>query len=56
MSLPSENIRELEEAISSFLTSFELVFDNDWDMTKGSLVTQLQLCHPLSEAPASQKL
>lgn len=34
MSCPSENIRELEEAISSFAISFELVFDNDWHMTK----------------------
>ena len=37
MNRPSENMHELEEAISSFLTSFEIVFDNDWDMTKNCI-------------------
>jgi hypothetical protein len=34
MNRPSENMQELEEAISRFATMFELVFDNDWEMTK----------------------
>jgi hypothetical protein len=37
MHRPSESVRELEEAISSFITSFELVFDNDWEMTKSCI-------------------
>jgi Uma2 family endonuclease len=34
MDRPSEHIRELEEAISRFIISFELVFGIDWDLTK----------------------
>lgn len=37
MDSPSQTVRELEEAISKFITSFELVFDNDWEMTKGCI-------------------
>ncbi|NET70453.1 MAG: hypothetical protein F6K62_05495 [Sphaerospermopsis sp. SIO1G2] len=29
--------RELEEAISNFIISFEGVFDHDWDMTKNCI-------------------
>lgn len=37
---PSENLRELETAISNFVTSFELVFDNDWQVTKNCITDQ----------------
>lgn len=37
MDRPSENVRKLEEAISDFVTSFELVFDIDWQMTKNCI-------------------
>jgi len=37
MDRPSESMREIEEAVSSFVSSFELVFDNDWEMTKNCI-------------------
>ncbi|MGB5771871.1 MAG: hypothetical protein WBM32_18690 [Crocosphaera sp.] len=43
MHRPSENISELEEAISQFITSFELVFEYDWEMTKNSIADDLYI-------------
>ena len=37
MNNQSDNDRELEEAISDFVSIFELVFDNDWEKTKSSI-------------------
>ena len=35
-----ENIHELEEAIAEFVSSFKLVFDYDWEMTKLSIFSK----------------
>jgi len=37
MDRPSQRVHELEEVISKFITNFELVFDNDWEMTQSCI-------------------
>jgi hypothetical protein len=44
MDSPSQRVHELEEAISKFITSFELVFDNDWEMTKNCITNDILIC------------
>lgn len=33
----SRDRHEFEEALSEFISSFELVFDNDWDLTQSRI-------------------
>lgn len=35
MSKIISDIEEFQNAVTDFMSSFELVFDNDWDMTEG---------------------
>ncbi len=37
MSHLSDGVREFEEAVATFVQSFELVFDTDWEKTKACL-------------------
>lgn len=46
MAKPSENTAELERAIQRFVSSFEGVFDNDWERTQICIANPKHLIAP----------
>jgi hypothetical protein len=39
----TDRVREFEKRVSDFVSSFEEVFDHDWEMTKGCITEEFMI-------------